>query len=165
MELSYEAHLQIVNFIVKGSEFRSKFLFKEALGIYYSGLKLIPELKADYDENTWLETEIGNCYFEFQDFHKAVLHYQSALISEDGIDDAFIWFKLGCSFYLLNDMDNAIVHLKQSFTLEGDEFFTDEDPKYLLVIGQHPIEKKINVFHLQESNTINYQLPPDWKKN
>lgn len=163
MELEDHIHIQVTSVMERGEKLTIDNQLSEALILYNQALALIPEPAIAYDASTWIEIKLGDILFKMNDYENALKHYAIASDSEEGIDDAYVWFCLGRVNYFLQDVDHAIMHFKQSFNLEGAEFFENEDPVYLMLIGK---DKNTMGLRVQTYRGIeNKWLPPDWNKN
>ena len=139
MELNDNLHLDIITLLNTGKELAIRERYEESISLYSKALELIPEPQIDYDINTWLHIEIGDSYYKLKDYENALIHYKNAYNSVEGVNDAYLWFCLGRLYYYLENMEDSKRCLIQSFTLEGDEYFVNQDDKFLDLIKQDVI--------------------------
>ena len=135
MELDDNLHLELTTLLYKGKELADCKYYEESISLYSKALALIPKPKIDYEINMWLNIEIGDSYFNLKDFEKALVHYKIAYNSKEEVDDAYLWFGLGRTYYCLGNIEDAKRCFIQSFSLEGDEYFVNQDDKYLALIN------------------------------
>lgn len=68
----------------------------------------------------------------FNDKYETSLNYfLEAEKCPDGLDNPFIYVRIGECFYELNNFKQAQDYLIRAYMLDGEEVFSDADPKYL----------------------------------
>lgn len=137
-ELSDEISDQIEDLSEQGSELFDEENYSGAIECWTHALALLPKPQNIYSESLWLETSIGDAYFQLADFEQAIAHFINAKGNneENGYDNAFIMLRLGQLYFEREQFDQAKEFLLRSYMLEGEEIF-EEDKKYFSFLKEN----------------------------
>ncbi len=129
-ELSDATHQRITAFCADGDALMDEDDLEGAIERYEEALALVPEPKTDWEAATWIYTAIGDCRFQLGAFAAARDALQLAVVSPDGLGNAFIHLRLGQAQFELGDLHRSADELARAFMGAGPEIFDEEDPKY-----------------------------------
>ena len=129
-EMSDELHEKITAHSEAGDELADQGDYAGALSEYWKAFDLIPEPKTDWDASTWVLTAIGDANFKGGDFKAGVDNLSSAMHCPDAIGNPFIHLRLGQCQFETGNLDRAADELTRAYALEGEEMFSEDDPKY-----------------------------------
>ncbi|WP_159022091.1 hypothetical protein [Formosa sp. L2A11] len=130
-ELDDKTYLDIQDLCEKGDSLVDQENFSLAIENYWKAFDLVPEPKTDWDAVTWILTAIGDANFIGNDFQAGVDNLSTAMHCPGGIDNPFIHMRLGQCQFEVGNLDRAADELTRAFAIEGDEIFSEDDPKYL----------------------------------
>lgn len=130
-EIDDETHNKICELCELGDELAEQQNWAEAIANYNLAFELIPEPADSYSAATWIYTAIGDAYFLSGDYENARNEFKNALLSASGIENSFIQMRYGQSLLETGDIERAENFLAQVYLAEGEEIFTEEDPKYM----------------------------------
>jgi tetratricopeptide (TPR) repeat protein len=130
-ELDDKTYTEIQRLSKLGNELADEEKYSEAIEKYSQAYALLPEPKKDWEASTWLLASIGDMHFELKNYKKTVSAMYDALNCPAGIENPFIYLRLGESLLEINDLKNARENLLRAYMLEGEEIFENEDAKYL----------------------------------
>jgi tetratricopeptide (TPR) repeat protein len=133
-ELDDKLYDQITLLSEEGNELADEEKYEEALEKFCDALKLIPTPKIDWEASMWLYASIGDMYFSLEKYQEASDSFFDALNCPDGQANAFVHLRLGESLFETKQKDKAKEHLLQAYMLDGEEIFSEEDPKYFQLI-------------------------------
>jgi tetratricopeptide (TPR) repeat protein len=113
-----------------------------AIEIWTQALDAIDEPTTDHPAAFWFYASIGDIQVQLEDYEDALTNLNQAQIA-GGTDNPLVWLRKGQALIELGHEDQGIEALLSGYMLEGDELFTDEDPKYLnLLTGRGLIHKQ-----------------------
>ena len=130
-ELDDKTHSEIQDLCAKGDSMAENGNFGSALENYWKAFDLVPEPKTDWDASTWILTAIGDANFMGNDFQTGVDNLSNAMHCPGAIGNPFIHMRLGQCQFEVGNLDRAADELTRAYALEGDEIFSEDDPKYL----------------------------------
>jgi tetratricopeptide (TPR) repeat protein len=116
--------------LVKGKQ------FDQALLKYEEAWNLLPEPKFEWEAATWILAAIGDAYFFAGKYDLSRTAFKNALKCPDGLENPFIYLRIGETSYELGDRQGAQDSLARAYMLDGRTVFSQEDPKYLLFLSQ-----------------------------
>lgn len=96
-------------------------------------IKLIPEPKEAYEVTTILYKILGSSYFCEDDFKNTIKTLLKALRCTGGIGNSEIMFRIGQSYFELEDFRRAKNYFYQAYML-GEMFEDEEDKKYFALL-------------------------------
>lgn len=132
--LSDDIHDKLEKISKKGDKFQIDGEYILAIEEYTKGLSLLPIPMQKWDAYGWLQVAIADCYFDIENFNLAKQHYFNALSNDTMIDNPYIHFGIGQSFFELNELDDAKEYLMKTYMLDGKDLFNDYDEKYFNLI-------------------------------
>ncbi|MFD1838958.1 hypothetical protein [Paracidovorax cattleyae] len=94
-------------------------------------LDLLPAPQYEWEAWTWLNGSLGEAYFNLSDFRMARISFLDAMSGPGGQGNPYLLLRVGQSALELGETTQAKQMLAQAHMQEGDELFSDEDPKYL----------------------------------
>jgi len=145
-ELDDKTNAEIQDLCAKGDGMAENGNFSLALENYWKAFDLVPEPKTDWDTSTWILTAIGDANFLGGDFQAGVDNLSNAMRCPDAIGNPFIHLRLGQCQFEVGNLDKAADELTRAYGLEGEEIFTEDDPKYqaflMTRINTNPPKKK-----------------------
>jgi len=115
----------------RGQSYEEKENFELAVKSYLEALALIPSPLTDWEASTWILTAIGDMYFLLSQYNSALPYLEGAMHCPDAIGNPFIHLRLGQVQYELGNANKAKDELTRAFLIEGEDIFSEEDPKYL----------------------------------
>lgn len=130
-ELDDKTYSEIQDLCAQGDNFAEQANFRVALETYWKAFDLVPEPKTDWDTSTWILTAIGDTNFLGNDFQAGVDNLSNAMHCPGAIGNSFIHMRLGQCQFEIGKLDRATDELTRAYTLEGEEIFSEDDPKYL----------------------------------
>lgn len=130
-KLDDKTYSEIQDLCAKGDELVEQSDFSAALDQYWNAFDLVPEPKTDWDTTTWILTAIGDTNFLGNDFHAGVDNLSSAMQCPGAIGNPFIHMRLGQCQFEMGNLARAADELTRAYAVEGEEIFSEEDPKYL----------------------------------
>lgn len=133
-ELDDDLYDRITALSEEGNEYADEEKYQEALLKFSEALDLVPSPKIDWEASLWLYASIGDMYFSLEEYQKASDSFFDALNCPDGQINAFVHLRLGESLYEVGLKDKAREHLLQAYMLEGEEIFSEQEPKYFQLI-------------------------------
>ncbi len=149
-ELDDHTYSQIQDLCAKGDELSEQGNYGAALENYWNAFDLVPEPKTDWDTTTWILTAIGDANFLGNDFKAGVDNLSNAMHCPGAIGNPFIHMRLGQCQFEVGNLDRAADELTRAFAIEGEDIFSEDDPKYLAFLKskiqtepeQEPAKKK-----------------------
>lgn len=130
-ELDEKTHEAIQDLCATGDDFAEQGDFSSALDNYWNAFDLVPEPKTDWDTSTWILTAIGDANYLGNDFQAGVDNLSNAMHCPGAIGNPFIHMRLGQCQFEVGNHDRAADELTRAYALEGEDIFSDDDPKYL----------------------------------
>lgn len=130
-ELDQKTYSEIQDLCAKGDWLAEKGNFSAAIKDYLKAFDLVPEPKTNWDASTWILTAIGDANFLGSDFQAGVENLSSAMDCPGAVGNRFIHLRLGQCQFEIGNLDRAADELTRAFALQGEEIFSDEDPKYM----------------------------------
>lgn len=129
-ELSEKLYARIQESCRIGDEFAEKGGLARALKEYGKAYDLIPEPKTNWEATTRVLTAIGDVNFLRGDYKAAKANLSDAMHCPNAIGNPFIHMRLGQSCFELNELDRAADEMTRAYAVEGEEIFSEDDPKY-----------------------------------
>ena len=110
----------------------------EAIEVWEQGLQSLLQPLNAQSEAVWFQTSIADACFMQGKYEKAYEYLFDAKsnLSGEGYSNPFVMLRLGQCAYELNRPDEAKEYLLRAYMSEGEEIFSEEDPKYLKFIDQ-----------------------------
>lgn len=130
-ELDDKTYSEIKDLSAKGDSLAEQANFSLALENYWKAFDLVPEPKTNWDAATWILTAIGDTNFLGSDFQAGVDNLSNAMSCPGAIGNPFIHMRLGQCQFEIGNLDHASDELTRAYGLEGEEIFSNDDPKYL----------------------------------
>lgn len=134
MELTDKVYSKILSFGKQGEALSETGNFTEAIVKYKNALQLVPNPKYEWEASTWIYSALGDTYYLNNQFSDALTFLFETLKCPNGLKNPFIFLRIGECFYELDNNDKAKEYLLQAYMLEGENIFSDEDPKYFEII-------------------------------
>ena len=131
MELNDLVYKKIVKLSEQGDELADNFKYDKAILKYEQALNLLPKPIYNWEAATWLLTALGDGYYLNDKYETSLNYFLEAEKCPDGLDNPFIYVRIGECFYELNNFKQAQDYLIRAYMLDGEEVFSDADPKYL----------------------------------
>ena len=129
-ELPDTIHSEVCRLSADGNVLADDGDFAGAILQFERALALLPTPIEDWTAATWLLTAIGETHFFAEDFERARIALNRALLCPDSLDNPLIWLRRGQVYFELGDTRLADDSLASAYMLGGDEVFEREDPKY-----------------------------------
>ena len=138
-ELTDEICEQIEDLSEQGNEYAENENYDDAINVWKQALSLIPNPQNSYSESLWLETSIGDAYFQLENYLEALEHFLNAKnnIEENAYENPFIMLRLGQTLLENQQKEEAKEYLLRAYMLEGKEIFEEEDEKYFNFLKQN----------------------------
>lgn len=136
MELSDELYELIEEYTEQGNDYCDDEQWNEALECFNKALELLPEPKDQWEASTWIYTALGDAYFFLYEYEVALDNFKRARMCPDGMANPFILLRLGQSYYEVGDFENAKRHFIETYMMEGEDIFDEEDEKYFELIRE-----------------------------
>ncbi|GAA4585693.1 hypothetical protein ACFPK9_01460 [Rubritalea spongiae] len=106
---------------------------RDLLNVY----ELLPEPKEEWKAYIWLISNIGDNYFEQDEFELALEKFDEVFNRDSSsIDNAYLCLRRGQCALELTKQELAQTMLSKALELEGKELFEDEHSKYLKFLKQ-----------------------------
>lgn len=134
MELTDKVYSKILSLGEQGEALSETGNFIEAIVKYKNALQLVPNPKYEWEASTWIYSALGDTYYLNNQFSDALTFLFETLKCPNGLKNPFIFLRIGECFYELDNNDKAKEYLLQAYMLEGENIFSDEDPKYFEII-------------------------------
>ena len=134
MELNDKVYEEIKKRSARGNELADSEQYQEALTEFKKALELLPPPIYIWEASTWLYVAIGDMYFQIEDYSDCLDSFLKAQKCPDGLGNPFICVRIGECFFELENIEKAKQYLMKAYMLEGEEIFSDADPKYLALI-------------------------------
>ena len=136
MELDDLIYNKIVKLSNEGDNLVSRCKFDEAISKYEKALDLLPSSHYLWEAATWLYVAIGDTYFLENKFEIALNFFLEAQKCPNALANPFIYVRIGECFYEKGNFIKAKENLLRAYMLDGEDVFSDADPKYLKYIEQ-----------------------------
>lgn len=135
-DFSREHKTSIDEIAEKGNSLCDQERYEEAIEVYEQGLQSLSESLNTQSYVAWFQVSIGDTYFMLGQYDKAYEYLFEAVsnLSGEYAANPFVLMRLGESAYEINK-DNSREYLLRAYILEGEDFFENEDKKYLDSIG------------------------------
>lgn len=108
--------------------------YYDGINKYMEAFEYVPDPKYKYEASTWICAAIGDAYFKSNKYEESKNSFFDALNYPKGIDNPFIYLRIGQCFYNLNNIKKAEEFFVKAYMLGGNDIFNDEDDKYFKVI-------------------------------
>ncbi len=133
-ELDDDIYNRITDLSEEGNTLAGEENYSLALEKFKEALTLIPEPKKDWEASLWLYASIGDMFYSKKDFASAANAFYDALNCPDGVENPFVYIRLGECLFELGDEIKAREYLLRAYMLAGKDIFENEDEKYFKVI-------------------------------
>lgn len=130
-ELDDELHTELQKLSELGDSKVEVEDYSNAIKAYEKALDLIPEPKNEWEATTWVLVAIGDAHFLENSFQEGLENFQKAMTCPGAIGNPFIHMRLGQCQFELGNLDRAADELTRAYAIEGEDIFSDDDPKYL----------------------------------
>lgn len=120
---------EITRLSAQGNELMDQEKYAEAREIFLKALKLEPE---HWSETAcWLDAAIGDSYYQEEKYENSLKYFQDAYYAIGGKMNPYVLFMNGMCYYKLGNKDEAGSYLANTYALDGNALFEDEDPECL----------------------------------
>lgn len=130
-EIEDKIHEEIKSLSQSGDTLAEEGKYDEALTEYWNAFNLIPEPKNEWKATTWVLAAIGDANFLGKDYEAGIDNLSNAMYCPDAIGNPFLHLRLGQCLFEMEFLDQAADELIRAYALEGEELFSEDDPKYL----------------------------------
>lgn len=133
MQLNKITYTAIDRLSQEGNAFMDENKFQFAIEKWSQALELLPPPRSEWEAFLWLSASIGDAQFQQKQYTLALSSFQDALNAPGGIENPFIYYRLGQCQLALGALESGIESLLKAYMLDGDEIFlTEEDGIKLL---------------------------------
>lgn len=130
-EIEDKIHEEIKSLSQSGDALAEAEDYAQALVQYWSAFDLIPEPKNEWEATTWVLAAIGDANFLSKDYQAGIDNLSNAMYCPNAIGNPFLHLRLGQCLFEMEFLDQAADELIRAYALEGEELFSEDDPKYL----------------------------------
>ena len=130
-ELDHKTHSEIKTLYQLGDALAEKGNYPQALTEYWNAFDLIPEPKNEWEATTWILAAIGDANFLGKEYQAGIDNISNAMHCPGAIGNPFLHLRLGQCQFEMGDLDQAADELTRAYALEGEELFSEDDPKHL----------------------------------
>lgn len=130
MELDEDIHRRVATLCAAGDALAESGRHAEAIEEYRSAWEVLPEPRSEWEAATWILVAIGDAEFLRGDFAACRRSMIAALACPGGIENPFVYLRLGESAYELGDRDGAADALMRAYMAGDAEVFEHENSKY-----------------------------------
>lgn len=130
-EIEDKIHEEIKSLSQSGDALAEAEDYTQALVQYWSAFDLIPEPKNEWEATTWVLAAIGDANFLSKDYQAGIDNLSNAMYCPNAIGNPFLHLRLGQCLFEMEFSDQAADELIRAYALEGEELFSEDDPKYL----------------------------------
>ena len=130
-EIEDKIHEEIKSLSQSGDALAEAEDYTQALVQYWSAFDLIPEPKNEWEATTWVLAAIGDANFLSKDYQAGIDNLSNAMYCPNAIGNPFLHLRLGQCLFEMEFLDQAADELIRAYVLEGEELFSEDDPKYL----------------------------------
>jgi|GEM_PF-220148 len=121
--------------IAKADALDDQHKFTESEPLWLEALSLLPDPKGDHASSMWIYGALGDDYWQQHRLDLAEDALRQALLSTGGIDNPFIWLRLGQTLHDQHGpTDETIDALLRAYMLDRETVFESEDPRYLQIL-------------------------------
>ena len=103
---------------------------RDAVELFATALALLPPPLEEHRDATEILAAIADGEFAQRRWAESSAAGRQALRCPGGVDECFIWLRIGQALFELGDNEGAGDALASAYMLCGRELFDDEDPKY-----------------------------------
>lgn len=97
-----------------------------AISAWQAALELLPPRAVQWEAWTWLQTAIGDAYFQLGNFAAARAALLDALNGPGAQENPFVHYRLGQASSRLGQEADAREHLLRAYMLDGEDIFHAE---------------------------------------
>lgn len=108
--------------------------YYDGINRYMEALEYVPDPKENWEVSTWIYAAIGDAYFSINKYNESQNNFLDALNCPKGIDNPFIYLRVGQCFYKLNNIKRAEEFFIKAYMLGGNDIFKDEGDEYFKII-------------------------------
>jgi len=134
MELPEDIYEKIVTFSESGNEACEEGDFEVGVHLWSQALALLPEPASQWEAYMWLNASIADAQYALAAFGDARDSLTRALSGPDGEANGFVHYMMGKSLLKL-EQPNALDHLRQAHSLEGDALFEADDKEGVAMLA------------------------------
>jgi Tfp pilus assembly protein PilF len=131
MDLPQDIESKVEDLSESGNEYMEQADYEAATMAFEEALAMLPQPCEQWEAFTWLNASIGDAQFMLGDFVRAKESLFDALNGPDGLDNPFVYLRLGQCQLDTGEVEAAEQSLARAFMLGGPEIFEDEQPRYL----------------------------------
>lgn len=129
-QLGDDVYDKITELCKSGDEYQKNGQYDLAIEKYEDAYRLLPEPKHKWEAATWILVALGETYFFAGEYENARNALQEAMYCPCAIGNPFIHLRLGQVQFELGNLTKAADELVRAYMGEGEEIFSDEEPKY-----------------------------------
>jgi tetratricopeptide (TPR) repeat protein len=126
MALPASIHDQVERLSEQGNVQFDRQAYAAAIRPWIEALDLLPEPRVDWDAWTWLNTSIGDAYYQLGNHAQARRALLDALNGPGAHDNPFIHYRLGQAALQGGAEPQAVEHLLKAYMLDGTTIFEAE---------------------------------------
>ena len=139
MQLEDAVYAQLTERTERGNHCYDAEQYEEAVVIWISALKLLPEPKSQWEAALWLHASIADSQFHLGNFAEARASSFDALNCPGSLDNPLVLLRLGEASFELGLQGDALEYLTRAYLLEGAQLFDGENPAYLNLLKEHQV--------------------------
>ncbi|MBI3509742.1 MAG: tetratricopeptide repeat protein [Bacteroidetes bacterium] len=129
-------YAHILQLSEEGNAYADNERYDEAVKKFNEALSLLPSPKIDWEASLWLYASIGDMFYQKKEFQSSKDVLYNALNCPGGIENPFVYLRLGECLYECGEMNKAKEYILRAYLLEGEEIFKSEDEKYFELIRE-----------------------------
>ena len=126
---------KITHLCDKGDAFYEDLKLEEAIETYQKALDLLPEPFIEWEISSYLTISIADAYFYLRNFEEVSAFMEIALLTPEGLENPLVHLRLGQAYIELGETEKGKKSLQKAFDMEGEDLFSDDDPKYLAFVN------------------------------
>jgi tetratricopeptide (TPR) repeat protein len=133
MQLPDKLYAQVEKLSEEGNVAFDAGRYAAAIERWNAALALLPAPAVDWEAWTWLQTSIGDAYYQLGNFGAARAALFDALNGPGALDNPFIHYRLGQASVRQGRDAEGREHLLKAYMLDGEDIFQAEPdgPRYL----------------------------------
>lgn len=137
MELPEKTYQQISELSDQGNTYADAGDFSKSIQTWSRALSLLPAPLNNWEAYTWLSASIGDAHFQLGQIESAQEKFFNALNGPDGLENPFIYYRLGQCQIQLNDEHKGTESLLRAYMLDPQIFKDDPHGEALLQKLKH----------------------------
>jgi len=131
LNLDDAVHQRIKELCDEGDELAEDDEYDEAIGKYREALFLLPRPIEKWDAATWIYMAIGDALFLKGDYLAAAKPLRDVMFCPGAEENGFIRLRRGQIAFEKGNLPIAEKELAEAYRLEGENVFSEDNPKYL----------------------------------